>query len=300
MSPAPYVLAIDQGTTSTRAIAFDRNARAAATARRELEQHYPASGWVEHNAEDIWRDTLATVREVIAACPGGIGEHRRARHHQSARDGRHLGARHGRAAAPRHRLAGPPHRRRMRAAHSRRAPRQLVRAKTGLLLDPYFSAHQGGVDARSRPRRARARRARRARLRHHRHLPAVAADRRARARHRRDQRLAHAAVRYPRAGLGRGAAAAVPRAARAAAGGPRQQHAVRGHGGRRFSAARMPIAGIAGDQQAALVGQACFAPGMAKSTYGTGCFLLLNTGAEGPYLPGAPADHGRLPHRRAA
>ena len=66
MSQARYVLAIDQGTTSTRAIAFDVNARAVAIARRELGQHYPAAGWVEHNAEDIWRDTVATVREVIA------------------------------------------------------------------------------------------------------------------------------------------------------------------------------------------------------------------------------------------
>src|SRR5215469_12145666 len=65
MSPTLNVLAIDQGTTSTRAIAFDAQARAVAIARREHAQHYPASGWVEHDAEDIWRDTLATVREVL-------------------------------------------------------------------------------------------------------------------------------------------------------------------------------------------------------------------------------------------
>ena len=62
MSSPRHVLAIDQGTTSTRAIAFDANARTVVIARRELEQHYPAPGWVEHNAEDIWRDTLAAVR----------------------------------------------------------------------------------------------------------------------------------------------------------------------------------------------------------------------------------------------
>src|SRR5262245_32078476 len=72
MSPAPQVLAIDQGTTSTRAIAFDAGARPLAIARREFEQHYPASGWVEHEAEDIWRDTVATVREVIAAPGVGV------------------------------------------------------------------------------------------------------------------------------------------------------------------------------------------------------------------------------------
>src|ERR1700735_3519485 len=70
--PVRHVLAIDQGTTSTRAIVFGPDARALATARRELPQHYPSSGWVEHDAEDIWRDTLATLREVIAACPGGL------------------------------------------------------------------------------------------------------------------------------------------------------------------------------------------------------------------------------------
>jgi len=65
MSPTRYVLAIDQGTTSSRAILFDSQARAVALARRDLTQHYPASGWVEHDPEDIWRDTLAAVREVI-------------------------------------------------------------------------------------------------------------------------------------------------------------------------------------------------------------------------------------------
>src|SRR5260221_8902675 len=65
VGPADHVLAIDQGTTSTRAILFDADARAVATARRELEQHYPARGWVEHDPEQIWRDTLAVVGEVL-------------------------------------------------------------------------------------------------------------------------------------------------------------------------------------------------------------------------------------------
>jgi len=72
MSTPQHVLAIDQGTTSTRAIVFDAKARAVAIARREFEQHYPASGWVEHDAEDIWRDTLATVREVIERSGVGV------------------------------------------------------------------------------------------------------------------------------------------------------------------------------------------------------------------------------------
>jgi len=63
---ANHILAIDQGTTSTRAIVFDADARPVATAQAEFAQHYPAAGWVEHDPEDIWRDTLATAREAIA------------------------------------------------------------------------------------------------------------------------------------------------------------------------------------------------------------------------------------------
>ena len=68
MAEAVHLLALDQGTTSTRAIVFDKEARCpVVTARREFQQHYPAQGWVEHNPEDIWRDALATAREAIAA-----------------------------------------------------------------------------------------------------------------------------------------------------------------------------------------------------------------------------------------
>ncbi len=63
---AGHVIAIDQGTTSTRAILFDGEARALATARAEFAQHYPGDGWVEHDPEDIWRDVVATVRKVMA------------------------------------------------------------------------------------------------------------------------------------------------------------------------------------------------------------------------------------------
>src|SRR5271163_3267706 len=71
MNRARCVLAIDQGTTSTRCIVFDENARPLGVAQREFKQHYPASGWVEHDAEDIWRDALATAREAIAQ--SGLG-----------------------------------------------------------------------------------------------------------------------------------------------------------------------------------------------------------------------------------
>ena len=70
---ADHVLAIDQGTTSTRAILFDAEARAVATTQRELCQHYPQPGWVEHDPEDIWRDTLAVSREALASSGIHVG-----------------------------------------------------------------------------------------------------------------------------------------------------------------------------------------------------------------------------------
>ena len=71
MTQPRHILAIDQGTTSTRSIVFDATARAVASSQREFPQHYPQAGWVEHDPEDIWRDCLATAREAIAQ--SGLG-----------------------------------------------------------------------------------------------------------------------------------------------------------------------------------------------------------------------------------
>src|SRR4051812_29185335 len=71
MAAAAYVLAIDQGTTSTRSILFDAAAKPVAVAQREFPQHYPQPGWVEHDPEDIWRDTVATMKEAMAQA--GVG-----------------------------------------------------------------------------------------------------------------------------------------------------------------------------------------------------------------------------------
>ena len=109
MAEAVHLLALDQGTTSTRAIVFDKEARPVVTARREFQQHYPAQGWVEHNPEDIWRDALATAREAIAASQGGARDW----HRQSARNRGGLGSEDGCPRAPRDRLAGPPDGRRL-------------------------------------------------------------------------------------------------------------------------------------------------------------------------------------------
>ena len=276
MSPAQHVLAIDQGTTSTRAIVFDGNARAVASARRELEQHYPAPGWVEHNAEDIWRDTLATVREALdrtaAAAPSvaalGISNQRETAVIWERATGR-----------PIHRAIVWQDRRtaeqcaRLKAA----GVEPLVRRKTGLLLDPYFSGtkvawlldHVAGA-------RARAERGELAfgtidtfllwhltggRV----HATDVTNASRTLLFDIHAQCWDEELLRL----------FGVPRALLPEV---RDSSAVYGVTAPGLFGRSLPIAGIAGDQQAALFGQACFAPGMAKSTYGTGCFLLLNTG----------------------
>ena len=72
MSGSPYVLAIDQGTTSTRAMLFDACGRARRPAQFQLTQHYPQPGWVEHDAEEIWQSVVSTCREAVAAADGPI------------------------------------------------------------------------------------------------------------------------------------------------------------------------------------------------------------------------------------
>src|ERR1700756_2465130 len=139
MSPTRYVLAIDQGTTSSRTVLFGSDARAVALARRDLRQHYPASGWVEHDPEDIWSDTLATVREVIQS--SGVGTP-----HIAA-----LGITNQRETTVIwERASGKPVHRAIVWQDRRTAPEcarlkaagaeEPVQRKTGLLLDAYFSA----------------------------------------------------------------------------------------------------------------------------------------------------------------
>lgn len=278
MTRPRHVLAIDQGTTSTRSIVFDERGRAVALARRELAQHYPADGWVEHDAEDIWRDALATAREALERA--GL----------AARDVAAIGITNQReTTVVWERATGRPiHRaivwqdRRTAEACARlesEGAEPLVRRRTGLLLDPYFSGtklawlldHVPGA-------RARAERGELAfgtvdcfllwRLTGGRvHATDVTNASRTLLLdiHRGDWddellRL----FRIPRALL--------PEV--------RDSSGVFGTTGADLLGAAIPVAGIAGDQQAALVGQACFEPGMAKSTYGTGCFLLLNTGTQ--------------------
>src|ERR1700679_2295172 len=137
MQRSRHVLAIDQGTTATRSIVFDGDARKISAAQREFPQHYPAAGWVEHDAEDIWRDTLATAREAIAQ--SGLG----------ARDIAAIGITNQRETAvvwdrasgtPIHRAIVWQDRRTAEgcAQLKRDGAENLVRQRTGLLLDSYF------------------------------------------------------------------------------------------------------------------------------------------------------------------
>jgi glycerol kinase len=271
-----HVLAIDQGTTSTRVLAFDVHGRAAGRARRELPQHYPSPGWVEHDPEDIWRDTHACLTEVLAASDAS-GAQAEALGITNQRETTLLWDRS--TGVPLHRAIVWQDRRTAPLCQRLKAQgaEDLVRAKTGLLLDPYFSATKLAWLLENLPgARARALRG----------------------------ELAFGTVDsflLWRLTGGRVHATDVTNAARTLLYDIRAQcwdaellrlfdvpaallPEVRDNSGlfgstepRLFGRA-LPITGIAGDQQAALIGQACFAPGSVKSTYGTGCFLLLNTG----------------------
>jgi len=271
------ILSIDQGTTSTRAIAFDERARAVALARREHAQHYAAPAWVEHDPQEIWRDTLAVTAEVIARCGGPQTITALAITNQ-----RETSVVWERATGePIYRAIVWQDRRtaeecaRLKAAGAE----ALVQGKTGLLLDPYFSATKIAWILDQVPgARARAERGELAfgtidtfllwRLTGARvHATDVTNASRTLLFdiHRQcwDEELLRL-LRVPRAVL------------------PEVRASSEDYGTTEpelFGRA-LPIGGIAGDQQAALIGQACVAPGMAKSTYGTGCFLLLNTGEQ--------------------
>ncbi len=274
MPEARHLLAIDQGTTSTRCIVFDRDGEPIATARREFAQHYPRPGWVEHDPEDIWRDTLATAREAVAAAGVPI----RAIGIANQRETVVLWDRA--TGAPVYPAIVWQDRRTAETCGELRAggAEPLVRARSGLLIDPYFSATKLAwvldtvAGARTRAERGeilfgtidsfllwRLTGGR---------VHATDASNASRTLlfdiHRQcwDPELLRL-FRVPEAVL--------PEV--------RDNACLFGETDPALLGAAIPVAGMAGDQQAALVGQACFAPGMIKSTYGTGCFALLNTGA---------------------
>lgn len=276
MPAADHVLAIDQGTTSTRAILFDSGARPVAKAQREHKQHYPQPGWVEHDPEEIWQGALATAREVIAGTdPSRIA----AIGITNQRETTVLWDRS--TGEPIHEAIVWQDRRTAESCAKLKADgaESLISRKTGLLLDPYFSATKVGWILDNVPgARARAEKGELAfgtidcfllwRLTGGSvHATDITNAGRTMLFDIREQRWD--------AELGR--LFGVPEALLPEVRGNSE---VFGATARGLFEAQLPIAGMAGDQQAALFGQGCFKPGMVKSTYGTGCFMLLNTGDE--------------------
>ncbi len=269
-----YVIAIDAGTTSVRSIAFDAHGRPVASSAREFTQHFPQPGWVEHDANEIWERTVATLADVVAALEGpvaaiGITDQRETTVVWNRRTGEPL----SRALVWQDRRTAGRCDELLADGHL-----SLVRSTTGLVLDPYFSATKlewlfgpGGVTP----------------------GPEVAFGTidawlvwklTGGTTHRTDVTNASRTMLFdirtlqwspelcdlfgvpshvlpevcPSSGRLGVTAADIPT-------GP-----------------GVPISGVAGDQQAALFGQACFAPGDTKNTYGTGSFVLMNVGETCP------------------
>ncbi len=276
MGQADHVLAIDQGTTSTRAILFDRDAQALDVAQREIEQHYPERGWVEHDPEQIWRETLGVAQAVVERHGAGrvaaIG----------ITNQRETVIVWDRATGePIHRAIVWQDRRTAEECARLKAEgaEALVRDRSGLLLDPYFSATKiAWILDRVPGARGRAERG---------ELACGTID--CFLLWRLTGGAVHAtdltnASRTSLFDIRRQAwdpelcrLFNVPEALLPEVHDNSHIFGLTAHG---LFDRQLPIAGMAGDQQAALFGQACFAPGMAKSTYGTGCFMLINTGAE--------------------
>lgn len=272
----PFILAIDQGTTSTRAILFDCAARPVAVHSIELKQFFPANGWVEHDAEEIWQATLSCCRiaakGVAASDIAAIGI-------TNQRETSVLWDR--KTGAPLHKAIVWQDRRtadRCRALKDREAD---ITARTGLLLDAYFSGtkYEWLLDNVAGAR-ARAEKGELAlgtidswliyKLTGGK-LHATDVTNASRSLLLNLQSLAWddamcSLFRVPRAAL--------PEVRDSAGDFGATEEGLLGHS--------IPIRGVAGDQQAALFGQACFKSGDVKSTYGTGCFALVNTGAKVP------------------
>ena len=275
--PRDLILALDQGTTSTRCIAFRAPTLApVVTARRDLPQHFPANGWVEHDPEEIFTHSAATLREALAQA-GGDPAQVAAIGITNQRETTLIWRRDtGRAIAPA--IVWQDRRTAAACAALKAAGHEpLITKTTGLLLDPYFSATKiawlldtipgarkdanagklafGTVDTWLVWRLTGGK------------IHATDATNASRT------MLCNIATGLWDPDLLRlfNIPAALMPEIRDCAGSFGETEAS-------FLGAPVPIMGIAGDQQAAMIGQACFSPGMVKSTYGTGCFLLLNTG----------------------
>ncbi len=279
-----YLLALDQGTSSSRSIIFDRGGQIIAMAQQELPQMYPQPGWVEHDPLEIWRTQLATARDALAKA----GLHARQVHAIGITNQRETTVVWSRKTGqPIHHAIVWQDRRSEPVCAQLRADGKaaLIQAKTGLLVDAYFSGTklQWLLD----------------------HLPGARAqaqtgelafgtvdswlmwqltggsDERTRAQavHATDVSNASRTMLFnvhtnqwdaELLELLNIPASLMPAV--------HPSSAAFGHVQADLLGAAIPIGGVAGDQQSALFGQACFSAGMAKNTYGTGCFMLMHTG----------------------
>jgi len=269
-----YILAIDQGTTSSRAILFDKDMRPVQSCQQEFPQYFPQSGWVEHDAQEIWASVQAVVGGVMAQA-GCTAKDIAAIGITNQRETTLVWDRN--TGAPIHKAIVWQDRRTSAFCDRLRAEghEAEITQKTGLLLDPYFSAtklhwlltHIEGA----------AERAARGELLFgtmDSYLIWKLTEGRA---HVTDATNAARTMLYDiRQGCWDAQICALMQVPPAML--PDVRDCASEFGTTTLFGADIPILGVAGDQQAATIGQACFEPGMLKSTYGTGCFALLNTG----------------------
>ena len=273
---ADFLLAIDQGTTSTRAIIYDKKLNPKASAQKEFKQFFPASGWVEHDPEEIWTSVVSTCRSAVRQSK------------IAASDIRGIGITNqretivlwdGKSGKPLHKAIVWQDRRTAEicAALKAKGFEPNFTAKTGLLLDPYFSGtklawlldHVKGARARAEKGE----------------LCAGTIDTFLIWRltggkvHATDATNASRTLLF---NIHTGQwdedllrVLKIPRAIL-----PQVKNCADDFGktDKKILGVEIQIGGVAGDQHAALIGQSCFKPGMMKSTYGTGCFAMLNTG----------------------
>ena len=271
-----FLLALDQGTSSCRAIVFHRSGRIDALAQREFTQYFPQPGWVEHDADEIWDVQFAVAQQALAQSglqPAdiaaiGITNQRETTVLWDRASGR-----------PLHRAIVWQDRRTEALCSDLRARglADTVRADTGLVIDPYFSAtklrwlldHVPGARAKAEAG----------------HLAFGTIDSWLLWRLTQGQvhatDLSNAArtmlfdIRKHRWHTGLLQALDLPPSLL-----PQVHPSSHAFGNTTLLGGTIPVCGIAGDQQAALFGQACFSPGLVKNTYGTGCFMLMHTGAQ--------------------
>lgn len=269
-----YILALDQGTTSSRAILFEKSGAVAGVAQREFPQHFPTPGWVEHNPEDIWESQIAVVKEVLeknwvspsSIAAIGITNQRETVVVWDRKTGKPIAP----AIVWQDRRTAS-----MCAKLKLLGKEKEIRKKTGLVLDPYFSASKvAWILEKVKGARAKANAG---------ELALGTIDTWLTWRltcgrvHATDATNASRTMLYnihtlkwDESLLG---IFGIPKSML-----PEVKPSSGFYGETQVFGGSIPISGIAGDQQAALFGQACLKPGMVKCTYGTGCFMLMNTG----------------------